>query len=323
MSNPRRAFLKNSSSAAVALMLFPHLFSCKSSSSSEATIQKAVEKAAQIMFNVPPGSDYKMENIQGNVWTFVQRGGTIGLYMDQQSCCVIDTQFPKQVQNLIDQIQSKRNNNIDLLINTHHHGDHTGGNKAFEGIINEHVAHENAIANQKKSAESRNIMDKQLFANTSFTEQWTKQVGDETVQLKYYGAGHTDGDIVSTFVNSNVVHMGDLVFNRRFPFIDKANGANIGNWVSILDAVINDNNAETKYIFGHSDGGYGITGTTEDVRAFQQYLEQLLVFGEQCKKQGLSLEEAKEKTKIIPGAEQWRGNGVSRSIDAIYEELSI
>lgn len=322
MSNKRRSFLRNSSSAALALVLFPHLYSCKSSTS-DANVKNAVEKAAKILFDVPPGSDYKLQNLSGNVWTFVQRGGTIGLYIDDKSSCIIDTQFPKQVQNLIDQVKSKRPGNIDLLVNTHHHGDHTAGNTAFKGIVNEHVAHTNAVKNQKKSAEARNIVDKQLFASTMFNEEWSSKLGDETVKLKYYGPGHTDGDIVTTFVNSNVVHMGDLMFNRRFPYIDKANGANIGNWVNVLDLVITDNNPETKYIFGHSDGGYGITGNREDLRAFQNYLEKLLFFGENCKAKGLSLEEAKESTKVIPGAEEWRGGGVERSIDAIYEELSI
>ena len=323
MSNNRRNFLKNSSSAALALVLFPHLFSCKSGTPSDAAVTKAVEKASKILFDVPAGVDYKLNNITGNVWTFVQRGGTIGVYIEDGAVCVVDTQFKLQSNNLIGQIQSKTSNKIDLLINTHHHGDHTAGNIAYKGLIKEHVAHTNAVDNQRKSAESRNIVDKQMFADTVFDKEWSSKLGSETVKLKYYGAGHTDGDIVTTFENSNVVHMGDLVFNRRFPYIDKANGANVINWVNVLDQVIADNNAETKYIFGHSDGGYDITGGQEDVRAFQKYLEQLLVLGTNCKKQGLSLEKAKETIKSVPGAEEWKGPGISRSLDAIYEELAI
>ena len=315
MSTKRRDFLQLTGSAVLMLLLAPQLLSCKTGTGSSPVIDQALS------FIVPPGVDYKLNHVGGNVWTFVQRGGTIGVYASKDGICVIDTQFPTQAENLINQIKSISERKIDVLINTHHHGDHTAGNSAFEGLINTHVTHTNAIANQIRSAKENKQEGIQVYASTLFDTEWSSKLGAETVRMNYYGAGHTNGDAVTTFENANVVHMGDLVFNRRFPFIDKSAGANITNWVSILDQVIKDHNTETKYIFGHSDGGFPITGTQEDLRAFQNYLEKLLVFGAENIKAGKTLEEIKASTRGIPGAEEWRGRGVDRSLDAVYEEL--
>ena len=116
--------------------------------------------------------------------------------------------------------------------------------------------------------------------------------------------------------------MGDLIFNRRFPYIDKTSGANIKNWISVLDKTLHSFDAETKYIFGHSSNGFDVRGTSEDIKAFQNYLEKLLEFGMANIKAGKSLDDVKKDTKIIPGAEEWKGKGIERSLDAVYEELS-
>ena len=111
-----------------------------------------------------------------------------------------------------------------------------------------------------------------------------------------------------------------MVFNRKFPYIDKGAGANIENWINVLDKALKKYPDRTKFIFGHSGNGYDILGTKEDLKAFQNYLEQLISYGVKCKKEGKSIEEAL-MIKTIPGAEEWCGDGIERSIKAIYQEL--
>ena len=71
----------------------------------------------------------------------------------------------------------------------------------------------------------------QTFPTATFTDTWRQQVGDEWMAARYYGAAHTSGDAVVTFERANVVHMGDLMFNRRQPVVDKPAGANFKNWI--------------------------------------------------------------------------------------------
>ena len=121
--------------------------------------------------------------------------------------------------------------------------------------------------------------------------------------------------------NANVAHLGDLVFNRRFPYIDTGAGANISNWVNVLDDVLNTYDNETIFMWGHARDGFDIKGGKEDIKAFQNYLEKLLDFGEKSIKAGKSLEELMENTTVIPGAEEWQGKGIERSLKAVYAEI--
>lgn len=315
----RRSFLNQSGQLGLILFLAPQLIGCKEKG--VVTSVEVQEVMKQFNFETAKDLAYTIKHVGGNIWSFEERGGTIGFYVDKEHIAVIDTQFPEQSNHLLEEIKAKVDRPINYLINTHHHGDHTSGNPAYDGIAEKHVAHVNSLKNQKASAEAKGTVDMQKFPTTLFDDEWTGSLGDETIRMRYYGAAHTDGDAVTTFVNSNVVHMGDLVFNRRFPYIDKSAGANIENWVSVLDKTISDHNAETKYIFGHSDNGFPIQGTSEDLKAFQNYLEKLLLFGMEAKKSGKSLEEIKKSTTIIPGAEEWKGKGIERSLDALYEEL--
>src|SRR5690606_28455729 len=114
---------------------------------------------------------------------------------------------------------------------------------------------------------------------------------------------------------------GEWVFNRRFPFIDRTAGANIQNWILLLDDVIRNFDKDTLYIFGHSLDPEKTTGTTSDLKAFQHYLSSLLDFVSSKIKANQSLEDIL-KTQSIPGAEEWKGDGIERSLRAAYEELT-
>jgi glyoxylase-like metal-dependent hydrolase (beta-lactamase superfamily II) len=241
--------------------------------------------------------------------------------MTKEHLVVVDTQFPEQANNLLSRLRETNQKPVDLLINTHHHGDHTAGNVAFRGIVKTHVAHQNSHDNQKKVAEGRNALQNELLPSTTFTTSWSQIVGDEKITLYYWGAAHTNGDAVVHFENANVVHLGDLIFNRRFPFIDKTAGASIRNWVKVLKEVRKQFDKDTTFIFGHAGENRPVTGTKEDIKAMENYLTSLWKFGKQSRKQGKTLEQLKESTKVIQGASEWTGAGIERSLDAIWLEL--
>lgn len=264
---------------------------------------------------------YKMATLRNNVGFFTERGGTIGWMLSKDGIVVIDTQFPEQSKHLIDAIKSQSDRKIDLLINTHHHGDHSGGNIAFKGMIATLLAHENSKKNQMRVAREKSNEDSQLYPDTTFTDKWSKKIGDERVTLRYFGPAHTDGDAIIHFEHANIVHMGDLIFNRRCPYIDKSAGASIENWIVVVEKTKQLFDNDTKFIFGHSDNGFDIIGDLNDILAKKNFLERLLDTVQKEVKNGKSKEEIMN-IQSIQGAEEWKGNGITRGLSAAYEEVT-
>lgn len=265
-------------------------------------------------------SQGNMQLIRRNVGFFTERGGTIGWLLDPQGIVVVDTQFPEQAGHLIEHIRQQSQRPFDLLINTHHHGDHTGGNIAFKDLVGKVVGHTNCLSNHQKQAKERNAEATQLFADTTFDKEWSQRVGDELITARYFGAGHTNGDIVVHFENANVAHVGDLMFNRRFPYIDRPGGANIRSWIQVLRNIRKTYAKDTIFIFGHAADGFPVTGTHADLKAFENYLSRLLQTVQKAIKAGQNKEQVLAIT-TIPGAPEWKGDGIQRSLTAAWEEL--
>jgi cyclase len=276
------------------------------------------KKALASMFN---SFDYNIKMLRNDVGIFTERGGTIGFLLSKDGIVVIDAQFPDTAQHLIDDLKKRNTNPFRYLLNTHHHGDHTAGNIAFKGVVEHVVAHENSLANQKAVAEKGNSIDKQLFPDMTFKDDWKLKIGDETIKADYYGAGHTNGDAIYHFEKANIFHAGDLMFNKRHPFVDRSAGANMTQWIKDLDKITKKANKNSIIIFGHSLNAGEETGTIEDVKKFQDYLGKVLAFAEQEIKKGVSKEEF-IKNISIPGVTEWTGDGIQRPLAAAYEELT-
>lgn len=264
---------------------------------------------------------WKITMLTKEAGIFTERGGTIAFLINKDAIVVVDSQFPEQAGHLITELKKKSEQPFQLLINTHHHGDHSGGNIAFKGIAAHVLAHENSLKNQKASAIAQKTEEKQLYPDQTFGTTWSQKFGKENITLRYFGAGHTNGDAIIHFEKQNIVHMGDLVFNRRHPFVDRGAGANMQSWITVLDKTISTYNKKTKYVFGHSGTGYEVTGTAEDIKAFQTYLSKLLDFVATEIKAGKSKEEVL-KTTTLPFETEWKGDGLSRPLQAAYEELT-
>jgi glyoxylase-like metal-dependent hydrolase (beta-lactamase superfamily II) len=233
---------------------------------------------------------------------------------------VSDTQFPEQAANMLAEIRKVNANKINLLINTHHHGDHTAGNIVFKDMVEKVVSHENCRINLEKTALAQNALDKNLLADTVVIDKASFKLAKESVECRYFGRGHTNGDIVVHFENANIAHLGDLVFNRRFPFIDVPGGASIDQWIETLEKIVKYYDKDTIFICGHSNEKYPVQINKSDIRAMQNYLDKLRIYIKQQVKDGLTEEAVIAKTTIIPGAEEWTGDGVVRSLKAGFAE---
>jgi cyclase len=265
---------------------------------------------------------FKINMLTSDMGTFTEKGGTILFLLGKNGIVTVDAEFPEQSQHLIDELKKKSNQPFKLLINTHHHADHTAGNISFKGITDHVLAHANSLTNQKNVAITQKTEDKQLYPDKTYSDTWSDTVAGEKINLYYYGPGHTNGDSLVSFENKNIVHMGDLVFNRRHPFIDRTAGASISNWIKVLDKTMNKFDSKTTFVFGHALDGYDITGKKEDLKAFQTYLANLLQYTSDQIKAGKSKDDILKATEI-PGSPEWKGDGIQRPLTAAYEELTV
>jgi len=275
----------------------------------------------QLMAELFQQPAYKIQMLREDLGIFTEKGGTIAFLLTKDGIVVVDSQFPEQSQHLIDELKKKSDKPFRLLINTHHHGDHTSGNISFKGITQHVLAHTNSKLNQENVAKQQKTEDKQLYPDQVFGTVWSEKIGKEKITLYYYGPGHTNGDSLVHFEHNNVVHMGDLMFNRRYPFIDRTAGANIKNWISILETANKKFSKKTTFIFGHAHETASVTGGKEDLMLMKDFFEKLLTFTQAEIKSGKSKEDFLKNT-AIPGVTEWKGDGIQRPLGAAYDEVT-
>jgi cyclase len=309
--NPnRRRFLTTSSLAlAAATIDWPKLF-------------------AQAGQGAPSAPQTAFTPLRRTVGYFTGQGGTIGYHISKDGVVVVDAQMPVTAKICLDGIKDRDGGRmIDILVNTHHHGDHTGGNPVFKGSVKKILAHANVPKLQREAAERQAAARPNapapeiVVANATFGNAWEEDVGGERIALKHYGPAHTSGDAVVSFRKANVVHMGDLVFNRMHPFIDRPAGAAIANWIKVLEGTVADHKNDTTYIFGHGAPKFGPTGTRADLLYMRDYLTALLEFvrGE--------IKAGKPKDVIVTITDPLKGfpdHGplIERVLTPAYEELT-
>jgi len=275
----------------------------------------------QLMAELLQQPAYKIQMLRDDLGIFTEKGGTIAFLLTKDGIVVVDSQFPEQSQHLIDELKKKSDKPFRLLINTHHHGDHTSGNISFKGITQHVLAHTNSKLNQENVAKQQKTEEKQLYPDQVFGTVWSEKIGKEKITLYYYGPGHTNGDSLVHFEHNNVVHMGDLMFNRRYPFIDRTAGANIKNWISILETANKKFSKKTTFIFGHAHETASVTGGKEDLMLMKDFFEKLLTFTQAEIKAGKSKEDFL-KNIAIPGVTEWKGDGIQRPLGAAYDEVT-
>lgn len=243
--------------------------------------------------------------LRRNVGYYTEQGGTIGWLASSDAMAVIDSQYPGTAQNFLNGLKDRSDHPLDLLINTHHHGDHTGGNPVFENVAEKMVAHQNVPDLMKKAAEESDDEEPNTaYPSTTYSDSWQMDLGDEIIHAMYYGPGHTSGDSVIYFEKANVVHMGDLVFNRMNPYTDRPAGASMRNWVEILNTVAEEYPADAIYIFGHAKPEYGVTGGRDDLSVMANYLSSIIKYVQKGIEQGKSKEEITDK-EVLEGFEDF------------------
>jgi cyclase len=204
-----------------------------------------------------------------NIYMLKGSGGNIGVLVGKDGTLVIDDQFAPLSNKINGVIKTIDPAEIKFLVNTHIHGDHSGGNDNFARMGVTIVAHDNVRERMMKESTARNGQknpprEKAALPVISFPDRINFHLNDEDIEVIALDKGHTDGDVMIHFKKANVYHMGDAYVRYGYPFVDASNGGSFTAFVNSLDrmlAVLDDN---SKVIPGH-----GELATKADVKAFR------------------------------------------------------
>jgi len=185
--------------------------------------------------------------VSDGIYMLEGAGGNIGLSVGDNGAFVIDDQFAPLSEKIMAAIRSVTDKPVEFVLNTHHHGDHTGGNEAFGEAGAYIVAHDNV---RKRLNDNDDIAGVALPVIT-FSESATFHRNGQEIHVFHPDNAHTDGDAIVFFRTANVVHMGDVFFAQRYPYIDIGSGGGINGYIAALETAAALMDAETKVIPGH------------------------------------------------------------------------
>lgn len=269
-----------------------------------------------------PRARAEFVTIRRNVGFFTERGGTVGWLVNDDGVVIIDSQFADTAPLLLEGLRQRTSRQIDVLINTHHHPDHVGGNAVLRPVARSIVAHSRAAENQRRVAREGGNEDERAFPDSTFDDRWSIEIGDEVVRARYYGPAHTGGDAAIFFERANVVHLGDLLNNRGFPYVDAPAGASVHSWIEVLETIAAEHSDETVFVYGHSEAGFPVTGSRADLYYQRDYFSAVIDVARRALEEGRSRAEAVEITSL-PGFDEVGGtpSRLGLGIGAAYDEL--
>lgn len=273
----------------------------------------------------PPAPVPKFEALRRNVGVFTARGGTIGWLINKDAVVVVDTQYLDTAKLCLDGLKERTGRGIDLVFNTHHHADHTGGNAVFKDAAKKIVAQTRVPDLQKQAAAQQPNSPPPVVATATFDTTWSEKMGDESVNARHYGAGHTGGDAIVHFEGAHVVHMGDLLFHQIHPRVDRPGGASIQNWITTLRTVAKNMPADTIYIAGHAKPGAPVTAARDALVQQSNYFDAVLSHV----RKGMAANKSKDEIAALaalPGFENYAAAPPILTLNAVliaaFEELS-
>jgi cyclase len=289
---------------------------------------------------------FTLKTLRGGVHALFGRGGNVGILVGPEAVLVVDAQYKDMAPGIVEQIRKLTDKPIKYLVNTHHHGDHTGGNDTFRPI-SVIIAHDNVrkrmlaspadilrdYPGRLEEARKANNAD----AVKALTEQieWAQKVkveeipapvvtydselrvhvNGETVQVWHTPPAHTDGDSSVYFEKANVLHLGDLFFHKVIPFIDAGSGGTPAGYLKAIDAVLARVPADVVIIPGH-----GEVTDVAGLRAFRQYVADLIEMARKARAGGQSKEDFL-KTEL-PAAKDFGGYAArfKQNLSVAYDE---
>ena len=193
-------------------------------------------------------------HVAGSVWMLEGRGGNIGVSVGDDGVVLIDDQFAPLADKIQAALGQLGTGKLRFVLNTHWHGDHTGGNLVF-GPLAPILAHTNVRKRlstpQKIMGKAVDPLRKEALPIVTYDTGVSLHLNGEEIRATHYATSHTDGDTVIWFMGSNVLHLGDLFFAGRFPFVDLDSGGNVAGLTRSIRQILDTLPPEVKIIPGH------------------------------------------------------------------------
>jgi glyoxylase-like metal-dependent hydrolase (beta-lactamase superfamily II) len=216
--------------------------------------------------------EVKATKVAGNVYMLEGSGGNIGVSVGSDGILIVDDQFAPLADKIRAALKTLGQGKLRFILNTHWHGDHTGGNVAFgpEAPI---IAHDNVrtrLSTDQKSEffkRTTPASPKEALPVITFDQALSVYFNGEEIRAIHFPHGHTDGDSVIFFTTSNVVHLGDDFFSGRFPFVDLDSGGSVDGLIKNIAELIGKIPPGAKLIPGH-----GPLSTIEDLKTYHRML---------------------------------------------------
>ena len=250
----------------------------------------------------------RISKVAGNVYmidgTGGFAGGNIGVSVGDDGILIVDDQFAPLADKIAAALKGVTDKPVRFVLNTHFHGDHTNGNR-YWGQHATIIAHDNvrvrmATGNPDPNPDNhRDPAPKFALPVITFSQTATVHINGDDIRAVHFPHGHTDGDAVVWFTQSNVVHMGDDFFNGVFPFIDVDSGGSVQGLIKNIEEIIPQLKPDTKVIPGH-----GPLGNVEDLKKFVAMLKDCYAIVDAGVKKGKTLEQLK-KEHVLSKYDNW------------------
>jgi glyoxylase-like metal-dependent hydrolase (beta-lactamase superfamily II) len=265
-------------------------------------------------------AEVKATKLSGNVYMLTGAGGNIGASVGPDGIMIVDDQFAPLAEKIRAVLKTLGTGPLKFVVNTHWHGDHTGGNAKFgtEATI---VAHDNV---RRRLSSEQKIFGRPVPASprealpvVTYAQSVSLHFNGEEIRIRHFPHGHTDGDSVIYFTSANVVHMGDHFFAGKFPFVDLENGGNVVGLTNNVAEIMKDLPTGVKLIPGH-----GPLATIDDLKLYHRMLVETTDIVRKQKQAGKTLEQI--KAQGLPA--EWNSWGTDfiktpQWIELIYKSL--
>jgi cyclase len=248
--------------------------------------------------------EIKPHAVSGNVHYLEGQGGNVGVLVGDDGVLMIDDQFAPLTDKIMAAVKKLSNKPVRVLVNTHVHGDHTGGNENIGKLGINIMAHDNVRVRLAKGVNGGPPAPAVALPLMTFGDKVSLHVGGEDIEVGKLPNAHTDGDVYINYAKADVLHVGDVFRTVGFPGVDAVNGGTVKGTVDALQMIVDLAGPNTKIIPGH-----GVVVSRNEVAAFRTNTIEAQKRVSDLIKQGMTLEQVVAANPVADLAAKFATSG--------------